>query len=76
MSMKSEAAPKPTNRFVYFFLTPWWRLAWFLGAVAWCVALNVVFIVGGSNQWIGIASVIPLFAFVVDQFRRNGNFKK
>lgn len=77
MSTKSDVAPKPANRFVYFFLTTWWRLAWFLGAVAWCIALNVVFIVGGgSNQWLGIASVIPIIAFVVDQFRRNGDFKK
>ncbi len=68
---------KPINRFVYFFLTPWRRSAWFLGAVAWCIALNVVFIAGGgSNQWLGIASVIPIIAFVADQFRRNGSFNK
>jgi len=77
MSMKSDRASKPVNRFVYFFLTPWWRLAWFLLAIAWCIALNTVFILGGaSNQWVGVASVIPLFAFVVDQFVRHGNLKR
>jgi hypothetical protein len=73
MKSKSDAGFKPSNSFVYFFLTPWWRLLWFLGAVAWCIALNAVFIGGGgSNQWLGLASVAPIIAFLVDQLRRNG----
>lgn len=77
MRPESDTAPKPVNRFVYFFLTPWWRLVWFLGAVAWCFAFNMILIAGGSsNQWLGIASVVPIIAFVVDQFRRNHNFRK
>ena len=60
------------QRFVYLFATPRWRLAWCLGAVVWCVVLNVVFIAGGGRyEWIGIASVVPIWAFAFDAVRRS-----
>lgn len=60
------------QRFAYLVATPRWRLAWLLGAVVWCVVLNVVFITGGGRaEWIGIASVVPIWAFTFDAVRRS-----
>lgn len=40
------------------------RLALFTAAVVFAVALNVVFIGnGGSPEWVGALSVVPLLAF-------------
>lgn len=46
---------------------PWWRAVLFIAAVVWCVALNIVVIGSHStNDWIGLASLVPLFAFAFE----------
>jgi hypothetical protein len=50
--------------------TPWWRLLWLIGGVVWAVALNVIYVTtGASQEWLGIASVIPIAALLVDLLR-------
>ncbi|EPR76574.1 hypothetical protein ADILRU_1059 [Leifsonia rubra CMS 76R] len=50
--------------------TPWWRLVWLIGGVVWAVALNVIYVTtGASQEWLGIASVIPIAALLVDLLR-------
>ncbi len=59
------------ERLVYFFVTPWWRLAWFLGSIVWCIVLNYFYISGGaSNESLGIFSILPIFAFAADSTMR------
>lgn len=62
-------------RFRFIFVTPWWRLAWFLGGVAWCAVLNIAFAsTVGSDSWLGTLSVLPLYFFagwtVIRLYRR------
>jgi len=50
--------------------TPWWRMVWLIGGVIWAVVFNVLYVTGGGSQeWLGIASVIPIAALLVDVLR-------
>ncbi|EAR24872.1 hypothetical protein A20C1_06311 [marine actinobacterium PHSC20C1] len=50
--------------------TPWWRLVWLIGGVIWAVVFNVLYVTGdGTQEWLGIASVIPIAALLVDLLR-------
>jgi hypothetical protein len=50
--------------------TPWWRMVWFIGGLAWAVVFNVIYVTAGATQeWLGIASVIPIAALLVDILR-------
>lgn len=55
------------ERFRVLLFRPWWRAAWFIGAVAWAVAFNLAWIGDAEvmNTW-GFVSVIPIFAFTAD----------
>ena len=55
------------ERFRVLLFRPWWRAAWFIGAVAWAVAFNLAWIGDADvmNTW-GFVSVIPIFAFTAD----------
>jgi hypothetical protein len=50
--------------------TPWWRMVWLIGGLVWAVVFNVLYVIGdGSQEWLGIASVIPIAALLVDVLR-------
>jgi len=50
--------------------TPWWRLVWLVGGLVWAVVFNVIYITsGGTEEWWGIASVIPIGALLIDVLR-------
>ncbi|MGV8851169.1 MAG: hypothetical protein ACOH1M_01210 [Rhodoglobus sp.] len=50
--------------------TPWWRLLWLIGGLVWAVVFNVIYVVSGATQeWLGIASVIPIAALLLDLLR-------
>lgn len=50
--------------------TPWWRLVWLIGGVIWAVVFNILYVTGdGTQEWLGIASVIPIAALLVDLLR-------
>jgi hypothetical protein len=50
--------------------TPWWRMVWLIGGVIWAVVFNVLYVTGnGSQEWLGIASVVPIAALLVDVLR-------
>jgi hypothetical protein len=71
-NQRREATLSVRERLAYLFATPRWRLAWFIGAIAWCAVLNVVFISGGGTaQWIGLVSVVPIVAFAIDTLIRS-----
>lgn len=72
MASDEDFVPKTKReRLVYFFATPWWRLAWFLGAIVWAIVLNVFYISGGSvDENLGIFSILPMFAFAADSTLR------
>lgn len=56
---------------------PWWRTALIIGAVAWLVVLNLVIIVGnGDPNWLGPASVVPVFALVADLLIRDAKSRR
>jgi hypothetical protein len=43
---------------------------WFIGGLAWAVVFNVIYVTTGATQeWLGIASVIPIAALLVDILR-------
>jgi hypothetical protein len=55
------------QRLRFYLFEPWWRAAWFLGAIVWGVVLNVLYISGGAQiELLGILSVVPLFAFIIE----------
>jgi len=55
------------QRLKFYLFTPWWRGAWFIGAIVWGVVFNVLYITGGGeNETFGIVSLVPIFAFVID----------
>lgn len=74
---KAEDHQPRADSGVQFLLAPWWRLLWLIGAIVWCIVLNINFISNGaSNEWIGAVSVVPLLAFVVDVFLRDRRLRK
>ena len=55
----------------FYLFTPWWRGAWFIGAIVWGVVFNVLFVVVEPREELfGIVSVIPIFAFIIEQQSR------
>ena len=50
--------------------TPWWRMVWLIGGLVWAVVFNVIYVTGdGTQEWLGIASVVPIAALLVDVLR-------
>jgi hypothetical protein len=50
--------------------TPWWRMVWLIGGLVWAVAFNVIYVTTGATQeWLGITSVVPIAALLVDVLR-------
>ncbi|QYH35569.1 hypothetical protein [Salinibacterium sp. M195] len=50
--------------------TPWWRLVWLIGGVVWAVVFNVLYVTGdGTQEWLGVVSVIPIAALLLDLLR-------
>ena len=51
-------------------MTPWWRLLWLVGGLVWAVIFNVIYVTtGGTQEWLGIASVVPIALLLVDVLR-------
>lgn len=76
MSKPVAGMPPQGGRFRYYFADVWWRVLWFWGSVAWCVALNALILTGTADEtWVGPLSVLPLFAFVADMLRRDHNLR-
>lgn len=66
-----------TPGFRFLFATPWWRLVWFIGAVVWCIAFNVLYISASDpGSLFGPISVIPIFAFLADAALRTHRAKQ
>jgi hypothetical protein len=50
--------------------TPWWRMVWLIGGLVWAVVFNVIYVTTGATQeWLGVASVVPIAALLVDVLR-------
>ena len=59
------------RRLRFYLLEPWWRALWFVGAIVWGVVFNVLFVVVEPREELfGIVSVIPIFAFIIEQQSR------
>lgn len=59
------------QRLRFHLLTPWWRGAFFFGAIAWGIAFNVAyFFVEPRVEFLGVVSLVPLFAFIILQQAR------
>ena len=55
----------------FYLFEPWWRGVWFIGAIVWGVVLNVLYISGGGQEeLLGVFSVVPIFAFIIEQQNR------
>ncbi|MGV8886204.1 MAG: hypothetical protein ACOH1T_11535 [Microbacteriaceae bacterium] len=55
----------------FHLLTPWWRGLFFFGAIAWGIGLNVAyFFVEPRQEFLGVVSLIPMFAFIILQQSR------
>jgi hypothetical protein len=56
----------------FHLLTPWWRGAFFFGAIAWGIALNVIYLmVEPRQEALGVVSLLPMFAFIITQQARS-----
>lgn len=63
----SAPSPESLQRPAISLFRPWWRATLFIAAVVWCAVLNIVFIGSHStNDWIGLVSLVPLFAFALE----------
>jgi hypothetical protein len=50
--------------------TPWWRMVWLIGGLVWAVVFNVIYVTtGGTEEWWGVASVVPIALLLVDVLR-------
>ena len=55
----------------FHLLTPWWRGAFFFGAIAWGIVLNVAYLViEPRDEFLGVVSLLPMFAFIITQQAR------
>ena len=64
-----------TTRAKYLF-SPWWRMAWLAGSILWAVGFNVAYIsTGATNEWLGVVSVVPLMALLVDVIVRDRQWR-
>jgi len=68
----SEVTPTEPEGYLaslrFYLFTPWWRGAWFIGAIVWGVVLNVLFVTSEPREELfGVLSVIPIFAFIIEQ---------
>ncbi|QAV70026.1 hypothetical protein ESZ53_06010 [Salinibacterium sp. UTAS2018] len=72
-SSPEDAAPAKTSLLrtrIRQLTTPWWRLAWLIGGLAWAVVFNVVYVTtGGTQEWWGIVSVVPIALLLLDLLR-------
>ncbi len=59
-----------------FLFSPWWRVAWLIGGIVWAISFNVAYISAGAvNEWLGVVSVIPLLALLVDVIVRDRRWR-
>ena len=64
-----------TTRAKYLF-SPWWRVAWLVGGILWAVGFNVAYISSGASaEWLGVVSVVPLMALLVDVMIRERRWR-
>ena len=62
--------PSVVKTRIHQLTTPWWRMAWLIGGLVWAVVFNVIYVTTGATQeWLGIASVVPIAALLVDVLR-------
>jgi hypothetical protein len=55
------------QRLRFYLFEPWWRALWFIGAIVWGIGLNIAYIAtGGEIEILGILSIVPIFAFVIE----------
>ncbi len=65
-----------TERLKFLFL-PWWRVALLVASTLWLIGLNVAYIGGGAkSEWLGLLSVIPIWAFTIDVLVRDVRRRK
>jgi len=61
----------------FYLFEPWWRGVWFVGAIVWGVVLNVIFVrTGGTEELLGIFSLVPIFAFIIEQQNRSRKLRQ
>lgn len=66
----SPAKPSPVKARIRQLTTPWWRLVWLIGGLIWAVVFNVIYVTtGGTQDWWGIASVVPIALLLLDVLR-------
>ena len=69
--MTNPAPTEPEGYFAslrFYLFEPWWRGVWFIGAIIWGIVFNVLFVVVEPREELfGILSVIPIFAFIIEQ---------
>jgi len=66
VSPTREANVSSTTRARLLF-SPWWRVAWLIGGIVWAISFNVAYISAGAvNEWLGLVSVVPIVALLVD----------
>jgi len=57
--------------------SPWWRVAWLVGGILWAVGFNLAYISSGAtNEWLGVVSVVPLMALLVDVMVRDRRWRR
>ncbi len=65
-----------TERLKFLFL-PWWRVALLVASTLWLIGLNVAYIGGGAkSEWLGLLSVIPIWALAIDVLVRDVRRRK
>jgi len=56
--------------------SPWWRVAWLVGGILWAIGFNLAYISSGAaNEWLGVVSVVPLMALLVDVVVRDRRWR-
>jgi hypothetical protein len=67
---------KTTERLKFLFL-PWWRVALLVASILWLIGLNVAYSGGGAkSEWLGLLSVIPIWALTIDVLVRDVRRRK
>jgi hypothetical protein len=67
---------KTTERLKFLFL-PWWRIALLVASTLWLIGLNVAYNGGGAkSEWLGLLSVIPIWALTIDVLVRDVRRRK
>lgn len=64
--------PSTARERLRFLFLPWWRVVWLIASVVWAIVLNVIYITGGGTpEWVGPLSVVPIYAFLADLLVRD-----